>query len=95
MNLAAADNLTYFADGGTAGADENMGDSIYMRACGAAYRIMFLSPAVGNPWFNAGGGVTAEVLNPWEGFWIKRGTGTPAGDNFNWTLPKPYVNPPN
>jgi hypothetical protein len=92
MNLTGADNLTYLVDGGTQGA-EGVADSFILRACGAGYRTMFLG--VDGQWWDASTALpSTEVLNPWEGFWIKRGTGSP-GNVFTWTLPKPYANPPN
>lgn len=89
MNLGAVDNINFDLSGGVVGANYSAADSIYLRDCGAAYRIMWLNPTGG--WQHEGVGLSAETLDSTEGYWVKRGLN--AAGTFNWSVPKPYAYP--
>jgi hypothetical protein len=89
MNSGGIDSLNYDASGGVNGGNYVQADALYLRACGAGYRIMWLSMTGG--WWHEGVGISAETLDSTEGYWINRGTLASGG--FTWNVPKPYAYP--
>jgi hypothetical protein len=89
MNVASLDNLNYQASGGTGGMNITEGDTFYMYPCGGTYDSKFLTPLGFDNWYEGSEMVlSTEVLNPREGWWIRRGTNAVGG--FIWTYPAPY-----
>jgi len=85
MNIGGVDNLNYT---GTSGATPAEGDNVILRNCAdGAYRTMFLAPT-GEWWDDGMGASSTEILQPGEGFWLRRGSNTTG--SFTWTYPKPY-----